>query len=75
MGKFFKDLFTEDDNETFCAARVCGVASVFGYIGVSFIHVIHGMPVDFNQLGVGCGAVLVGAGAFVGIKSRTQKDQ
>lgn len=72
--KFIRDIFTEDDGQTYCAARVCGVASVFGYIAVSIIHVVHGNPMDFNQLGVGCGAVLVGAGTFVGIKAKTQKD-
>jgi len=74
MLKLLKDIFTEDDNQTYCAARVCGVSAVFGYLGAAYFHIFHGQPMDFSQLGIGCAAVLGGAGAFVSLKAATQKD-
>ena len=72
--KFFRDLFTEDDGKTFCAGRVCAVACVLTFITVTLIHVVNKNPVDFQQLGLGFTGVLIGAGAFIGIKAATQKD-
>ncbi len=74
MRKFWRDVFTEDDNQTYCIGRVCGFSMVFGYLGATFFHIFHGSPIDFSQLGLGCAAVLGGAGAFIGIKAATQKD-
>jgi len=74
MFKAFRDILTEDDNQTYCAARVCGIAAVFGYLGAAFLHISHGSPIDFSQLGIGCAAVLGGAGAFVSLKAATQKE-
>ena len=74
MKKFLTDILTEDDGKSYCAARVCALAAVFGFLVVAFAHVGHGHPVDFSQLGVGCGAVLTGSGAMIGLKAKTQKD-
>ncbi len=72
--KLFKDILTEDDNQTYCAARVCAVAALFGFLGIAFVHVIHGNPIDFSQLGVGFGTVLGGSGVMIGAKQATTKD-
>ena len=72
--KLFKDILTEDNNETYCAARVCAVASLFGFLGIAIIHVLHGGSMDFSQLGVGFGTVLGGSGVMIGAKAATQKD-
>lgn len=74
MFKALRDILTEDDNQTYCVARVCGISAVFGYLGAAYFHIFHGSPMDFSQLGIGCAAVLAGAGAFVGLKAATQKE-
>ena len=73
MNKFIRDCLTEDDGKTFCAARFCAIACVLTFITTTIIHVVNKNPVDFSQLGVGFGAVLAGAGAFIGAKAITQK--
>jgi hypothetical protein len=73
--KIFKDMLTEDDNQTYCAARVCAVAALFGFLGIAFIHVLHGHDIDFSQLGVGFGTVLGGSGVMIGAKAATQKEE
>jgi predicted benzoate:H+ symporter BenE len=72
--KLFKDILTEDDNNTYCAARVCGVAALFGFLGIALVHTFHNNPIDFSQLGMGFGAVLGGSGVMIGAKAMTQKD-
>jgi hypothetical protein len=72
--KLLKDILTEDNNETYCAARVCAVAALFGFLGIALIHVIHNGNMDFSQLGIGFGSVLGGSGVMIGAKAVTQKD-
>jgi len=72
--KLLKDILTEDNNETYCAARVCAIAALFGFLGIAFVHVLHGNPIDFSQLGIGFGTVLGGSGVMIGAKAATQKD-
>ena len=56
--KLLKDILTEDDNQTYCAARLCAVTALFGFLGIALLHVLHGGSMDFSQLGVGFGTVL-----------------
>lgn len=72
--KILKDILTENDNETYCAARVCAVAALFGFLAIAIIHVLHGKDIDFSQLGVGFGTVLGGSGVMIGAKQATSKD-
>ena len=71
--KLFKDILTEDDNQTYCAARLCAVTALFGFLGIALLHVLHGNSVDFSQLGMGFGTVLGGSGVMIGAKAATQK--
>ena len=73
--KIFRDILTEDDNDTYCAARVCSIAVVFGFLVIALIHVTHGGTIDFSQLGIGFGTVLGGSGAMIGAKAATQKEE
>jgi len=73
--KLFKDILTEDDNETYCAARVCALASLFGFLAIAIIHVLHGKDIDFSQLGLGFGTLLGGSGVMIGAKAATQKTE
>lgn len=72
--KLLKDILTENDNQTYCAARVCAIAAVFGFLVIAIIHVYYGHPIDFSQLGVGFGTVLGGSGVMIGAKQATGKD-
>jgi len=72
--KLLKDILTEDNNETYCAARVCAIAALFGFLAIAIIHVLHGKDIDFSQLGIGFGTVLGGSGVMIGAKAATQKD-
>ena len=73
--KLFKDILTEDDNQTYCAARVGAIASIFGFLAIAIIHVLHGRDIDFSQLGVEIGRVLGGSGVMIGAKAATQKTE
>ncbi len=73
--KLFKDVLTEDDGQTYCAARLCAVAALFGFLAIAIIHVLHGKDIDFSQLGVGFGTVLGGSGVMIGAKAATQKTE
>jgi len=71
--KFFKDILTENDNSTYCAARVCALACVLGFLCIAFMHVWHGGTVDFNNLGIGLAATLGGSGVMIGAKQATSQ--
>jgi hypothetical protein len=72
--KLLKDILTEDDNQTYCAARLCAITALFGFLGIALLHVLHGKDIDFSQLGMGFGTVLGGSGVMIGAKAATQKD-
>jgi hypothetical protein len=73
--KFLNDIFTEDDNETFCAARVAGLWSIFIFSIIAIVHELNVGISDFSSLGMGFGGLLGGAGVFVGAKQFSTKDQ
>jgi hypothetical protein len=73
--KLLKDILTEDDNTTYCAARVCSFACVFGFLAICFIHVWHGGDIDFDKLGLGLATTLGGSGIMIGAKAATQKTE
>lgn len=73
--KFLKDIATEQDNETYCAARVAGLWSIFVFSIIAIIHEFNVGISDFAGLGMGFGGLLSGAGIFVGAKQFSTKDQ
>ena len=74
--KFLKDILTEDDNQTYCAARVCGILTVIGFTAVALLRAFdRSSQIDFSQLGIGFGAVLTGSGALIGAKALTQRKE
>jgi len=72
--KFFKDLLTEDDGETYCAARFCSISCILGFLSIALYHVFHGGVIDFEKLGMGLATTLGGSGVLIGAKASTQKD-
>jgi len=72
--RFFIDLFTEDDNNTWCIARVSAFISVVSFIALGIAHVIINHQFQPSEFGVGIGSLLGGAGVMIGGKAATQKD-
>jgi hypothetical protein len=72
--RFIVDLFTEDDNNTWCIARVSAFISVISFIGLGIAHVIINHQFQPSEYGVGIGSLLGGAGVLIGGKAATQKD-
>ena len=71
--KFFKNLFTEPDNQTFCPIRLVAIIGVFQYLGLTTAHYVQHavfMPQDFA---IGFGALLTGVGVALGVKKDTPK--
>lgn len=74
MIKFFKDLFTEDDGQTWCFARVSSGVGVITYTAMGITHVIQHDNISFNDFGIGFGALLAGCAAVIAGKAATQHD-
>lgn len=72
--RFFVDLFTEDDNNTWCIARVSAFISVISFIALGIVHVVINHQFQPSEYGVGIGSLLGGAGVMIGGKAATQKD-
>ena len=74
LKRFVIDLFTEDDNHTWCIARVSAFLSLCSFIGLGIAHVYMNHQFQPSEYGVGIGSVLGGAGVMIGGKAATQKD-
>jgi hypothetical protein len=73
MKKFFTDLLTQNDNETWCIARFGVFLGIISIVALGFIHTIYNHTIDFSGFGMGLGAVLGGGGIYVGSQSATEK--
>lgn len=72
MKKFWKDILTEDDNETFCIARFSVLLGLFGFLIVSLVQAIHNGSISLSEMGIGFGSLLGGGGVLVGGKAATE---
>jgi hypothetical protein len=72
--RFFVDLFTEDDNYTWCIARVSTFLALLSFIGLGITHVVMNHQFQPSEYGVGIGSLLGGAGVLIGGKAATQKE-
>jgi hypothetical protein len=72
--RFILDLFTEDDNQTWCIARVSAFTALVSFIGMGIAHVVMNHQFQPSEYGVGIGSLLGGAGVLIGGKAATQKD-
>lgn len=75
MKKFLIDLFTEDDNNTWCIARVSTFMGILSFIGLGISHIVMNHAFEPSEYGMGLGTLLGGAGVLVGAKAATQKEQ
>ena len=74
MEKFIRDILTEDDNRTWCIARVVVLFGVMSFIVLATIHVWHNATFSPSDFGMGLGSILGGGGVIIGGKAATQKD-
>ena len=73
MKNFFKNLFTEPDNQTFCPIRIVAVMGVVQYFGLSVAHYVQHGVFDPQSFAFGFGGLLAGIGAALGLKKDTPK--
>lgn len=64
-----RDMFTGTDNRRWELARIIGFWSILSY-SIAFLWAVigKGQTPDWSDLGTGFAAVLIGAGALIGIK-------
>lgn len=70
---FFKQLMTEDDNQTFCIAKLMAVVAFISYIGYAGAGLYQAKTYDMNAYANGLMLVLTGCGAIIAAKQFTQK--
>jgi hypothetical protein len=74
MNKFFTDLLTQNDNQTWCIARVGVFIGIITFVCLGFIHTIYNHTMDFSGFGMGLGGLLGGAGVYIGSQAATDKE-
>lgn len=72
MKKFFLNIFTEPDNQTFCPVRLLAVAGSVQYLALSITHYVQHAVFVPQDFAVGFAALLSGVGVALGIKKDTQ---
>jgi len=70
MKKFFMDLLTEKDNQTFCAFKTIIFGGSLVFIGCAIAHVIINHTFDAQAFGIGIGALAGGGGVGVMTKDK-----
>ena len=68
MGKLLRDLFSNVGNHSWELARFMAAWAVVSYSGGFLYALARGQTIEWSSLGTGFGAVLLGAGALIGIK-------
>jgi len=67
--KFFKDLLTEDDNNTFCGAKVLAYIAVGSFLFLAFRQ----ETINLSEFGDAILRILAGSATIIGAKQFTQK--
>lgn len=75
LSKIVKDCVTGIDGETYDPARIWGCAGVGTFLLLVVFEFYFTHKVDLAQFGIGFGAVMVGAGFSVKLKSSTEPQQ
>jgi hypothetical protein len=68
---FFKNLFTEPDNETWCIIKVLTGLGALTFLGASVYHVVINHTFDAQSFGTGLGSLLAGSGGSMLMKKDT----
>jgi hypothetical protein len=72
MRKFFHDLFTGPDNDTYDIGRFLWFQSIQAFIIISFYTIYMGGDLDPIAWGTGLGALLAAGGAAIGLKANSE---
>jgi hypothetical protein len=72
---FFKQLMTEDDNQTFCIAKLMAVVAFLSFMGYAGYGLYLNKTPDLNAYANGLMITLTGCGAIIAAKQFTQKDK
>lgn len=73
MRKFLTDLFTENDGNSFCLARVSAFLALIVYLIVAGGLFIMNRPLDMGTFGSGLALVLGAGGGMLGLKQFTAR--
>lgn len=72
MHNFFRTLFTEADNKTWCVSKMMGAYAFLHYHAISAWEVLHqGAVFDPQAYGLGLGSVFATLGVLLGLKKDT----
>ena len=74
MIKFFHDILTEPNNQTFCIIKSMAGIGTLSFIGLGVTHVIMNHTIDFMGFGTGLAAIMGAAGAGTHWKKDTPID-
>lgn len=73
MGKFWQDMMTGIDNQTYDVARVGGLVGLIVFLGLEiFVVVWKNVPFDMQAFGIAFGAMIAAIGAGIGFKAKTE---
>lgn len=71
MKDFLKQLFTEDDNTTFCIAKVMAITAFVSFLGYAGYGVYVSKAGDLTNFASGLMQVLIGSGTIIAGKQLT----
>lgn len=74
MNKLLKDILTELDSETYDISKILWILGTLVFFMLSAMSVLKGQVWSPSDYGIGMGAVLVGGGAGVKLKSMANTD-
>lgn len=72
--KWILDIFSEDDNETVCVAKVLAVLAFIAFLAYAGWGLFKGDHFVLNDFGNGLMTVLLGSGGVIAGKQITQKN-
>ena len=73
MIKFIKDILTENDNETYCIARVGLAVALLSFTGYAGYQVYNAKDFKYIDFGNGVMQILTGGAAIIGAKQFSGK--
>lgn len=68
MKQFFRQIFTEPNNHTFCPVRLIALFGALQYLGLSVANYWQHGAFDPQAYAIGFGALLGGMGVALGLK-------
>ena len=73
MRKLLNDIFTENDNKTFCLARIASTICLIVFLLGAIFDLYVSSTFDFGPFATGAATLLSGSGIMIGAKQMTSK--